>query len=160
MRLNRDVYVGIFLLLTCAVFINATFEIKAPLFGQMSSALWPRIIITPLAILSAAFLIRSLRLKEPEWEQKGSLINWFHYYKNPIKCFVLFFVFLVSLPYLGMLLGGVAFVFSMLCLLGGWTPKKLVLHASVAILFVGIMWSIFTFVLGVILPQGEIFLYM
>ncbi|MBL4837615.1 MAG: tripartite tricarboxylate transporter TctB family protein [Kordiimonadaceae bacterium] len=142
------------------MFINATFEIKAPLFGQMSSALWPRIILVSLTLLSILFLIRSLRLEKPEWEQKGSLKNWFRYYKNPIYCFGLFFLFLASLPYLGMLLAGVTFVFLMLSMLGGWAPKKLLLHASVAILFVGMMWSIFTFVLGVILPQGEIFLYM
>lgn len=160
MRLNRDVYVGVFLLLLCAIFIYGSFDIAPPMFGQMSSALWPRIILTPLTLLSAIFLFRSLRLTEPEWEEKGSLMNWFRYYKNPINCFFLFFLFLLTLPYLGMLIGGTAFVFLMLCLLGGWAPKKMLLHGAVALVFVCIMWSIFTFVLGVILPQGEIFLYM
>ncbi len=160
MRLNRDVYVGVFLLLICAIFINASFDIAVPLFGQMSSALWPRLILGPLTLLSAIFLIRSLRLREPEWEKKGSLINWLRFYKNPINCFILFFLFLLTLPYLGMLIGGVLFVFLMLCLLGGWDLRKLITHGLVALVFVCIMWSIFTFVLGVILPQGEIFLYM
>ena len=160
MRLNRDVYVGVFLLMICATFIHASFDITPPMFGQMSSALWPRIILTPLTLLSAVFLIRSLRLTEPEWEQKGNFFDWLKFYKNPINCFILFFLFLLTLPYLGMLIGGVAFVFLMLCLLGGWGPRKMLLHGSVALVFVCIMWSIFTFVLGVILPQGEIFLYM
>ncbi|MEH6476026.1 MAG: tripartite tricarboxylate transporter TctB family protein [Sneathiella sp.] len=156
MRLNRDVYVGIALLLICAVFLNATFDIQSPLFGQMSSALWPRIILTPLTFLSLIYVIRSMRLTEPVWEQRGSLANWFAYYKNPICCFILFFVFLLTLPYLGMLIGGIIFVFAMLTFLGGWQPKQLITHALVSAVFVGAMWAIFTFVLGVILPQGEI----
>lgn len=156
MRLNRDVYVGIALLLICAVFLNATFDIRSPLFGQMSSALWPRIILTPLTFLSLIYVIRSMRLTEPVWEQRGSLANWFAYYKNPICCFILFFVFLLSLPYLGMLIGGIIFVFAMLTFLGGWQPRQLITHALVSAVFVGAMWAVFTFVLGVILPEGEI----
>ncbi len=156
MRLNRDVYVGIALLLICAVFLNATFDIQSPLFGQMSSALWPRIILTPLTFLSLIYVIRSMRLTEPVWEQRGSLANWFAYYKNPICCFILFFVFLLSLPYMGMLIGGIIFVFAMLSFLGGWQPRQLITHGLVSAVFVGAMWAIFTFVLGVILPEGEI----
>jgi len=156
MRLNRDVYVGIALLLICAVFLNATFDIQSPLFGQMSSALWPRIILTPLTFLSLIYVIRSMRLTEPVWEQRGSMANWFAYYKNPICCFILFFVFLLSLPYMGMLIGGIIFVFAMLSFLGGWQPRQLITHGLVSAVFVGAMWAIFTFVLGVILPEGEI----
>ncbi len=50
-----------------------------------------------------------------------------------------------------------AFVFTLMGVLGGWQPKRLVLHAAVALGTVGGMWSIFTYGLGVILPQGEIF---
>jgi|TARA_B100000315_G_C14308954_1_gene465413 hypothetical protein len=55
------------------------------------------------------------------------------------------------------LIGGLAFVFTLMGVLGGWQPKRLVLHAAVALGTVGGMWSIFTYGLGVILPQGEIF---
>jgi len=156
MRLNRDVYVGIALLLICAVFLNATIDIRSPLFGQMSSALWPRLILTPLSLLSIVFVIKSMKLTEPVWEQHGSLRKWFNYYKNPICCFLLFFGFLLTLPYLGMLIGGMAFVFLMLSFLGGWQTKQLITHGLVSVVFVGAMWAIFTFVLGVILPEGEI----
>jgi hypothetical protein len=42
-------------------------------------------------------------------------------------------------------------------LLGGWTPKQLVIHAVLAVVLIGSMWSLFTFGLGVMLPVGEIF---
>ena len=55
-----------------------------------------------------------------------------------------------------MLIGGMAFVFLMLSFLGGWQTKQLITHGLVSVVFVGAMWAIFTFVLGVILPEGEI----
>ena len=69
----------------------------------------------------------------------------------------MFFAFLISLPVLGMLIGGVSFVFLLLTALGGWAPKQLVVHAVVAVGTIGSMWSLFTFGLGVMLPVGEIF---
>ena len=70
--------------------------------------------------------------------------------------FALFLVYLLTLPVLGMLLGGTAFVFLLLCALGGWHSRALAVHAIIAVVAVGGMWSLFTYGLGVILPQGEI----
>ena len=61
------------------------------------------------------------------------------------------------MPTLGMLIGGTLFVFLLLNALGGWHPKAMALHAAIACIAVGGMWSIFTYSLGVILPPGEIF---
>jgi predicted membrane-bound spermidine synthase len=65
--------------------------------------------------------------------------------------------YLVTLPYLGSLIGGLAFVFTLMSVLGGWSPRNLALHALLAVVTVGGMWCIFTFGLGVLLPPGEIF---
>ena len=88
------------------------------------------------------------------WKAAGS---WWSRYQNAIYCFARFFVFLVTLPYLGMLLGGILFVFLMMSVLGGWSPKLILMHAVIAVLSVGSMWSIFTFGLRVMLPAGELF---
>ena len=58
---------------------------------------------------------------------------------------------------LGSLIGGVLFVFTLMSVLGGWSPRNLALHATLALVTVGGMWSIFTYGLGVLLPPGEIF---
>ncbi|MBT3885472.1 MAG: tripartite tricarboxylate transporter TctB family protein [Rhodospirillaceae bacterium] len=160
MRINRDVIVAIALLIICALFINASFRIKEATFGQMSSALWPRIILAPLTILSFVYLVRSLLQSEPVREKRGGLSGWIGYYKNPIVCFFLFFIFLITMPYFGMLIGGILFVFAMLTYLGGYRPRDIVVHGTIAVAAVGIMWSIFTFGLGVILPSGEIIPYL
>ncbi len=160
MTLNRDVIVAVVLLLICGAFMNASFSIREPLFNQMSSALWPRVILTPLAILSFIYLIRSLVSGGDRRVKRGGVNGWIGHYKYPIACFFLFFCFLATLPYLGMLIGGLLYVFIMLTIFGGWGPRQLAMHAAISIVAVGAMWSVFTFGLGVILPPGEILGYL
>lgn len=156
MHLNRDVVVALILLIICGAFLNESFSIQKPLFEQMSSALWPRIILAPLTVLSFILLVRSMFQERSEDEKKGGVGGWLAYYKNPILVFGFFFVFLVTLPFLGMLIGGILFVFVTLSYFGGWSRKQLLLHGVIAVATVGAMWSIFTFALGVLLPQGEL----
>ena len=157
-RINRDVVVAIVLLLGCAAFIAASFDFDPALFGLMSSSLWPRAILAPLTLLSLVYLVKSIvEAADVEYPSRGGLKGWFQYYRSPIICFGLFFVFLAAMPLLGMLLGGLLFVFAMLSVLGGIAPRKMVVHALIALVAVGVMWSIFTFGLGVFLPAGELF---
>jgi hypothetical protein len=167
-RLNRDTLVAIFLLVVCGVFMAASFDIREPDYGQLSPATWPRAIIGVLTLLSLIYLVQSIRKGpepgdaaavqqdgEAELETRGeaAAAGW----RNVIVCFVLFLAYLLSLPWLGMLVGGTAFVFLLLSALGGWSPRLLALHAAIALVAVGGMWSIFTYALGVLLPRGELF---
>ena len=68
---------------------------------------------------------------------------------------MLFACYLAAIPWFGMLISGVAFVFALLTVLGGAEPRKLALHAGVALVTVGGMWSLFTYALRVLLPRGE-----
>ena len=124
------------------------------MFGQMPASLWPRLIIVPLALLSAMLLVRSQLAGHEDDGPSRSFKEWFVYYKNPIVCFALFFGFLATMPILGMLLGGLAYVFLTLCFLGGWAPRQLMLHAAISFVFVTGMWAIFSQLLGVFLPEG------
>ncbi|MEX3007471.1 tripartite tricarboxylate transporter TctB family protein [Hoeflea sp. TYP-13] len=155
MSLNRDFFVALFFLVLSGVMFVATFQLPPPMFGQMSSALWPRTILIPLAILSFVLLIISQR-QSADKEPRRSLREWLVYYKNPILCFGLFFLFLVTMPVLGMLIGGLAYVFLTLSVLGGWSPRKLGLHAVITAIFVVGMWAVFTQLLGVFLPEGTL----
>ena len=77
-------------------------------------------------------------------------------YRNALIIYALFFLFLVTLPYLGMLIGATIFVFLALTLLGRLSARMVGVHALIALGSVGVMWAIFTYALHVILPQGEI----
>ncbi|MFQ5765109.1 MAG: tripartite tricarboxylate transporter TctB family protein, partial [Rhodospirillales bacterium] len=160
-RLNRDAVIAVVLLLFCGVLFWSSFDIRQPDYGVLMPSTWPRVIIGVLSFLSLIYLIQSLR-GDPEVvttvksEREPGFRSWINYWRNPLWCFFLFFLYLLSLPVLGMLIGGITFVFVLQGVLGGWERKNLVLHAVVAVLAVGGMWSLFTFGLGVLLPPGMI----
>ncbi|MFQ5566953.1 MAG: tripartite tricarboxylate transporter TctB family protein [Paracoccaceae bacterium] len=148
------------LLVGCGVLIDATFDIREPDYGQLSPAAWPRTVVGVLTFLSLIYLAQSIRqgvLAQPVEKTRRSLGEWIAHWRNVFWVFALFLAYLVTLPWLGMLVGGLAFVFLLLNALGGWSPRRLALHAAIAGVSVGGMWSVFTFGLGVLLPRGELF---
>jgi len=155
-KLNRDAIIAILLLMLCGVLFWQTFNIREVPFSQVGSEVWPRFVLLLMAVLSVVYLFKSLSEPRPASEP-FSLRSWLKAYRNPIICFVMFFIFLLALPYLGMLLAGILFVFITQTLIGGASPRRLVTHALVSVLAVGGMWSIFTYALRVILPGGELF---
>ena len=151
--LNRDTIVAIVLLIVCGVFFYNTIGIKA-FPEQMSPALWPRLILTVLTVLVLIYLFQSIMASNPEKVSHGGFSGWLKHYQNPIWCFICFFIFLIILPYLGMLISGIIFVFVLMTILGERTPRGILINASSAIFMVGGMWLLFTQVLGVILPTS------
>lgn len=167
-RLNQDTIIAIGLLLVSGVLMIASFDIKEPDYGQLSPAAWPRAIVIALAVLSLIYLIQSVATDSadlpeaapgspsPEGKVRPVDAGFFGYWRNVIWCFSLFLIYLLTMPFLGMLIGGVSFVFLLLNALGGWQPRQLALHALIALVAVGGMWALFTFGLKVPLPPGSI----
>ena len=158
-RLNRDSVIAIALLLFCGVFFWASFDIRTPDYGVLRPSTWPRVVIGILSFLSLIYLIQSLKgnpeiATSDKSDRQPGIRGWFIYWRNPLWCFGLFFAYLITLPVLGMLIGGVSFVFLLQGALGGWDRRNLVFHAAVALLTIGGMWSLFTFGLNVMLPSG------
>ena len=159
-RLNRDSVIAIVLLLFIATFFWTTFDVREPDYGILMPNVWPRVILSALALLTVIYLGQSLKGEfagQATESAAGGFRAWLRHYRNPLWCYGLFLAFLVTLEFFGMLIGGVLFVFCLLTVLGGATRDKLLLHAIVAVSAVGLIWSIFTYGLHVILPQGEIF---
>lgn len=155
MALNRDTLCAIFLLLACGGLMMASLEIREPDYGVLSPATWPRVIIGVMSILSLIYLVQSVRQgpDAPNPEAPRGFAEFFAYWRNVIWCFVLFAAYMIAIPYLGILVGGVTFVFLLLTALGG--PRPYILHGAIALVSVGGMWLLFTEVLRVILPRGE-----
>ena len=157
-RLNRDVYIAILMLLLCGAFFAASFHIRDVDYGILTPAAWPRIILVALTVLSLIFLVQSLRRGAPtDGAEPFSIKGVISKYRNPLWCYAFFLLFLLTLDYLGMLIGGVLFVFCLLTIIGGASKRNLINHALIAAIMVGAMWALFTYALGVIFPQGEIF---
>jgi hypothetical protein len=152
---NKESVVAAILLFVTGVYFWETFNIATPDYASIGSDVWPRVILIPLLVLTTIYLFQSIRRPPPAGEQR-SVKEWLAAYQNPISSFIIFFIFLLFLDYLGMLIAGVLLVFALLTVLGHRTPKALVVHAAIAIVSVGLVWSLFTFVLRVYMPEGEI----
>ena len=158
MNIKKDTIVAISLLLFCGIMINSSFDIEDPGYQGMKASFWPTIVLCLLSIMCLVMLIKSV-VTEAENNLNSNdlnLTNIFFKFKNASICFLMFVLFLAFLDYLGMLIGGVLFVFGLLTMLGGFELKKIINHFIISIITIGIMWSIFTFGLKVILPEGEI----
>jgi len=158
MRLNRDTLVAIALLVICGVFWHQSFAIREPDYAQMSPAAWPRAILGILTVLCLIYLVQSVA-QGPDAPSDGprGVAAFLRHWRNVIWCFVLFLAYLLAMPYLGMLVGGVLFVFLLLNALGGWSPRRMAIHGAIAVVAIGGMWSLFTYGLHVFLPAGEWF---
>ena len=155
MTLNRDSIVAIVLLAACGGLALATLDIREPDYGQLSPATWPRLTVGVLTVLSLIYLVQSLRKgpDSPDAEMPKGAREIFAYWRNVIWCFLLFGAYLLAVPYVGMLVGGIAFVFALLTALGGLRAAPL--HGVIAVVTVGGMWMVFTHGLQVLLPRGE-----
>ena len=156
MKINKDTIVSIFLLIFCGIMINSSYYIEDPGYQGMKASYWPRIILWLLSIMSLVMLVKSFANKVDSINAGSfSQINYMQF-KNALICFGMFIFFLTFLEYLGMLLGGILFVFGLLTFLGGFSIKKSANHLIISVVTIGVMWSIFTFGLKVILPEGEL----
>lgn len=157
---NRDTLIAIALLVFCSLLGWSTLSIRDPGFGTLAPATWPQIVVIVLFVFSVIYFFQSFSYKAEETEgdeRESGLAGFFAHYKSPIICFIVYGIYLATLPTLGALIGGVLLVFVLLNILGGWTPNLLIKHAIFALVSMGFMWSLFTFGLRVILPEGEIF---
>lgn len=152
---NRDVVVALALLVLCGAFFAATFEIRDPGYATIGAKVWPRLILAALVVLTLIYLFQSLR-RGSDGEAAAEGRAGIGRYRNALWCYALFFLFLVTLPFFGMLIGGVLFVYLALTVMGERTLRAHLVHAAIAVGTIGAMWAIFTYWLRVVLPQGEL----
>ena len=154
---KSDIIIAIFLLCFSGVMINDASNIRDLGFEGMKADAWPRVVLWLLVVMSSVMLGKSyLKFKTVSDKYNENFSINLAKFKNALICFGMFMLFLSTLDYLGMLIGGILFVFGLLTLLGGFSHKLIVKHLLVSILSIGFMWMVFTFGLRVILPEGEI----
>lgn len=155
MTLNRDTLVAIGLLVITGGLMVVSFDIREPDYGQLSPAAWPRAILVALGALSFLYLVQSVRqgADAPNVDAPKGLGAFISYWRNVLWCFGLFLVYLLIMPYLGILLAGMLFVFALLSALGGLRSTPL--HLAITVIAFGGMWAIFAFALRVPLPKGD-----
>lgn len=164
-KLNRDVVIATLTLAGCGLLGWQSLSIRDPGYGTLAPAAWPQFVLILLTVFSLIYFFQSIAAPATDPAENPAadapsgkgLGAFFEYYRNPIICYGIYFAFLLTLPVLGALIGGILLVFLLLNVLGGWTPAALVRHGLIAIISMGFMWSLFSFGLRVILPEGMIF---
>ena len=154
---KSDLIIAIFLLCFSGIMINDASNIRDLGFEGMKADAWPRVVLWMLVVMSSVMLGKSyFQFKTEDHKDNSKFKINFSKFKNALLCFGMFIFFLSTLDYLGMLLGGIVFVFGLLTLLGGFSIKLGVKHLLISFLSIGFMWMVFTFGLRVMLPEGEI----
>ena len=156
MSFNRDSLVALCLILASGGLMLASLEIREPDYGVLSPAAWPRLIIIIIGGLSVIYLIQSFSTpkKDIAPTPKKTFKEFVLYWRNVISVFLIFALYLLVLPYLGMLIGNILFSFILLTVLGGW--NAILTHLVIALGASGGMWLLFTHVLEVFLPRGSL----
>lgn len=150
------IIIGVMTFLSLIFFVQSVREAKRSASGFQSDAALPDTAAASETAIPEVSVSETNTNENPQAQLPG-IAGFYGYWKNVIWCFVLFGLYLWSMPYLGMLVAAMLFVFLLLCALGGWQPKQILFHALIALGTVGGMWSLFTFGLDVILPGGELF---
>ena len=153
-RIDADIIIAALLLVFSGVLLAATFAFQSPPLFHFSIRTWPRAVAGTLGLLSFLYLLRSLRARRPEGRISFDPRAWISANRNVFACFGLFALFVATLPFLGMLIGGILFVYILLALMGGGNARTHAVNAAIAAVSVGGMWAVFTFALRVILPGG------
>ena len=154
---KSDLIIAIFLLCFSGIMINDASNIRDLGFEGMKADAWPRVVLWMLVVMSSVMLGKSyFQFKTEDHKDNSKFKINFLKFKNALLCFGMFIFFLSTLDYLGMLLGGIVFVFGLLTLLGGLSIKLGIKHLLISVLSIGFMWMVFTFGLRVMLPEGEI----
>ena len=157
-RISSDTVIAILLLLISGVLFHDTFFFRETPLAIITSDVWPRVVLVLLFVFSGLYLFQSLR--SPPGEEAGErtgVFGWIVANRNVLWCYGLYALFLLTLPYFGMLIGGGLFVFATLTAMGRNALRSHAVNATIAVVSMGVMWAVFTFGLHVMLPEGEIF---
>ena len=164
--MNRDFWTSLFLLFLSFVLYRESTFIEDVDYGSMKADVWPTFLVMLLVVLSISMLVKSLieyrqatqssTQDNENAEQTDSVAGW-TWLINPMIVFVLFFLFLITLDYLGMLIGGIFFTFITMTLLGQISWRTVPIYFAISVISISGMWAIFTFGLRVMLPEGVLF---
>lgn len=161
MPLNRDTIASLCLIMASGGLMLASFDIREPDYGVLSPAAWPRLIIVIMGALSVIYFIQSVFSQAPapaaseaSDARPTDLAGFLAYWRNVLAVFIIFGLYLIILPLLGMLVSNILLSLSLLTALGGWRP--IVMHLCVALGTSGGMWMLFSYVLEVFLPRGSL----
>ena len=92
--LNRDTIIAIFMMIFWSIFLWASFDIRIVEYGTMEADVWPRGVLIILYILTAIYLVQSLRAgPDAEPEEPFTVAGWLRKISQPTLVFCALFGF-------------------------------------------------------------------
>lgn len=155
LMLTKDRALALALLLMVAVMWMASGDIRPPTSWQpYGSALFPRILLVVIGLLSLLILVRSLWVKVPEQPgAKQLLIEWFQRRRTILALFLLFGLYAAFLPVVGYILATIGFLVASLALLMGInTRRKWIINLTLSVTLALVIFVVFRYGLNVWLP--------
>ena len=155
LMLTKDRALALALLLMVAVMWMASGDIRPPTSWQpYGSALFPRILLVVIGLLSLLILVRSLWVKVPERPSaKQLLIEWFQRRRTILALFLLFGLYAAFLPVVGYILATIGFLVASLALLMGInTRRKWIINLTLSVTLALVIFVVFRYGLNVWLP--------
>jgi putative tricarboxylic transport membrane protein len=155
LTLTKDRALALALLLIVAVMWIESGDIRPPTSWQpYGSALFPRILLVVIGLLSLLILVRSLFVQVPKRAGATQLITeWFKSRRIIIAIFLLFGLYAALLPVIGYIAATIGFlVVSLALLLGVDTPRKWIINLTLSCTLAIVIFVVFRYGLNVWLP--------
>ncbi|MCG7577055.1 MULTISPECIES: tripartite tricarboxylate transporter TctB family protein [unclassified Halomonas] len=155
LTLTKDRALALALLVMVAVMWVESSSIRPPTSWQpYGSALFPRMLLVTIGLLSLLLLIRSLFTRvAPVASWRMEISGWFARRKYVVALFILFGLYAALLPLLGYIVATIGFlVASFALLLGVDTKRKWLINLGISCTFVPLVFVIFRYGLNVWLP--------
>ena len=155
LTLTKDRALALALLLMVAVMWMESGDIRPPTSWQpYGSALFPRILLVVVGLLSLLILVRSLWVNVPERPGAIQLItDWFQSRRTTLALFLLFGLYAALLPVVGYIAATIGFlVVSLALLLGINTRRKWMINLTLSGTLTIVIFIVFRYGLNVWLP--------
>lgn len=155
LTLTKDRALALALLLIVAVMWVESGSIAPPTSWQTyGSALFPRILLGVIGLLSLIILVRSLLVKVPKRVGLRQRIHeWFKSRRTIVALFLLFGLYAALLPLVGYIAATVSFLVASLALLMGTnTRRKWVINLTISFTLTLVIFVVFRYGLNVWLP--------
>lgn len=156
--MRSDLYTGAF---TCALSIFMFYiasKLPEGMFGTLGAGFFPKIIFGALAVCSFALMAKTFIAHFVRNTNKGTAASFsFGQYKIVVIAFVLFFLYVIGLSYLGFVIASMLFLPALMWILGPKTKGSLVPIVLTSTGITAVTYISFTHFLQVFLPSGSLF---
>ena len=165
--MKQDKVIGIILIVFAGIMYHQTTLLPPALFGDVGAAFVPKIWFTILGICGVSLTVTGF-VGDRKHKASGAedvavdrfsvrIKEFFTHYRFVLSGFIIFFLYILLMKYIGYLYSTLLFMPVLMWVLGPKTAKSAVIAALTSLGVTGIIYWGFVKVLKVFLPSGSLF---